>query len=214
MKKYKWLIWIVIILVAGAGIWFWKFREKEAPVVLETIHPEQGDISISITATGTVQPVDTVAVGTQVSGTIKKVYVDFNSVVKKGQLLAQVDKSLSQAQANQFNAGLQQAKSNLAYQQSNYDRQKQLYDAGAISKAELETATNQYNIARDNVNSSSAQLQSAQQNLAYTDIFSPMRWNSIITQCERRPNCRFKFQYADIIQYCKRSYKDAGEGGN
>ena len=174
MKKIKWLIWILIIAVAGIGIWAWKFREMEQPIVLETIHPAQGEISTSITATGTVQPVDTVAVGTQVSGTIKRVFADFNSTVKKGQLLAQLDKSLLQAQVQQFNASLQQSKSNLVYQQSNYDRQKQLFEVGAISKADMETALNQFNVAKDNVTSSSAQLQSAQKNLSYSDIYSPI----------------------------------------
>ena len=160
--------------VARVGIWAWKFRETEQPIVLETIHPSQGEISTSITATGTVQPVDTVAVGTQVSGTIKRVFADFNSAVKKGQLLAQLDKSLLQAQVQQFNASLQQSKSNLVYQQSNYDRQKQLFEVGAISKADMETALNQFNVAKDNVTSSSAQLQSAQKNLSYSDIYSPI----------------------------------------
>lgn len=174
MKKFKWLIWLLLIVLAGVGIWAWKFRNVEEPIVLDTVHPEKGEISTSITATGTVQPVDTVAVGTQVSGTIKKVFVDFNSAVKKGQLLAQLDKSLLIAQVNQFNASVQQAKSNLVYQQSNYDRQKQLYDVGAISKADLETAVNQFNVAKDNVSSSAAQLQSAQKNLSYSDIYSPI----------------------------------------
>ena len=174
MKKIKWLIWILVLALTGAGIWFWKFREEKPQIVLETVHPEKEDISTSITATGTVQPVDTVAVGTQVSGTIKKVYVDFNSTVKKGQLLAQLDKSLLLAQVQQFNASLQQAKSNLVYQESTYNREKQLFDVGAISKAELETATNQYNVAKDNVNGTLAQLQSAQKNLSYADIYSPI----------------------------------------
>jgi len=174
MKKIKWLIWILVLALIGVGIWFWKFREEKPQIVLETVHPEKGEISTSITATGTVQPVDTVAVGTQVSGTIKKIYVDFNSTVKKGQLLAQLDKSLLLAQVQQFNAALQQAKSNLVYQESTYSRQKQLFDVGAISKADLETATNQYNVARDNVNGTTAQLQSAQKNLSYADIYSPI----------------------------------------
>ena len=97
-----------------------------------------------------------------------------NSVVKKGQLLAQLDKSLLLAQVQQFSAALQQAKSNLVYQKSNYDRQKQLFDVGAISKAELETALNQNNVAQDNVSGMSAQLQSAQKNLSYADIYSPI----------------------------------------
>ncbi len=174
MKKYKWIIWVGLILGIGVAIWFWKFRQQEPQIALETVKPEVGSIATTITATGTIQPVDTVAVGTQVSGTIKNVYADFNSVVKKGQLLAQLDKSLLEAQVQQVGANLQQTKSTLVYSQSNYDRQKQLFDVGAISKAELETALNQYNVAKDNVTSASAQIRSAQKNLSYSDIYSPI----------------------------------------
>jgi len=173
MKRYKWLIWTLIILLVGIGIWFWKFREKEKPVVLETEHPHYGFIATSVTATGTLQPVDTVSVGTQVSGTISKVYVDFNDKVKQGQLIAELDKTILQAQVDQIAANLQQAKSAQEYQNSNYNRQKQLLDVGAISRADYETALNQFNSARDNVNSVAAQLKAAQKNLYYANIYSP-----------------------------------------
>src|SRR6185312_11235998 len=91
MKKYKWIWWVLAIIVAGAAIWFWKFKTGESVIQLETEKPQYGTISNSITATGTIQPVDTVNVGTQVSGTIKGVFADFNSSVKKGQLPAQID---------------------------------------------------------------------------------------------------------------------------
>lgn len=174
MKKMKWLIWTLVLVVAGVGIWFWKFKEEKTTLYLNTEKPTYGTIANTVTATGTLQPVDTVAVGAQVSGTIVKVYVDFNSTVKKGQLLAQLDKSLLQAQVDQINANLQQAKSNLVYQQSNYERQSNLYKVGAIAKAELETALYQYNAAKDNVNSVAAQLTSARRNLQFTQIYSPI----------------------------------------
>lgn len=174
MKRYRWIIWLLVIILAGIGIWFWKFRQKEQPIVLETEQPHYGSIATSITATGTVQPVDTVSVGTQVSGTISKVYVDFNDPVKKGQLIAEIDKTILQAQVNQIQANLEQAKSNVAYQQSNYNRQKQLLDVGAISRAEYETALNQYNTANANVASIQAQLKQAQRNLYYANIYSPI----------------------------------------
>jgi HlyD family secretion protein len=174
MKKYKWIIWGLIIIAAGVGIWFWKFTEKEKPVVLETEHPHYGFIATSVTATGTIQPVDTVSVGTQVSGTISKVYVDFNDKVKKGQLIAEIDKTILQAQVDQIAANLRQAQSSLNFSKSNYDRQKQLLDVGAISKADYETALNQYNGAKDNVNSIIAQLKAAQKNLFYANIYSPI----------------------------------------
>src|SRR4051812_10403685 len=173
-KKYKWVIWVLVIVAAGVGIWFWKFKEKEKPVVLETEQPHIGTIATSVTATGTVQPVDTVSVGTQVSGTISKVYVDFNDKVKKGQLIAEIDKTILAAQRDQISANLRQARANQDYQKGNYERQKQLLDVGAISKAEYEIALNQYNAGNDNVNGIAAQLKAAQQNLYYANIYSPI----------------------------------------
>lgn len=174
MKKLKWIIWIVIIAAAAAGIWYWQFKKDEKVIVLQTEHPAIGSLNNSVTATGTIQPVDTVAVGTQVSGTIKNVYADFNTTVKKGQLLAQIDKTIFLAQVQQITANLQSTQANLEYQKSNYERQSKLFDVGAISKADLETALYNYNSAKDNVISLEAQLKSANQNLSFTDIYSPI----------------------------------------
>ncbi|WP_294311251.1 efflux RND transporter periplasmic adaptor subunit [uncultured Chryseobacterium sp.] len=158
------------------AVWYFFIREKEVKIQLETVKvkPEMGEISNSITATGKVQPVDTVAVGTQISGIIKKTYVDFNSTVKKGQLLATLDPDLFQYQTEQINANLQNAKSNLAYNEINFNRQRQLYKVGAISKADFDVATNQFNAARAQVNSVSAQLSTARKNLSLPNIYSPI----------------------------------------
>src|ERR1700685_1975520 len=95
MKRFKIFILVIILIAAAIGAyWFFSVKEREKPMVLQTVHPEYGYISRSVTATGTVQPVDTVSVGSQVSGTIKNIYADFNSKVKKGELIAQLDKSL------------------------------------------------------------------------------------------------------------------------
>jgi len=174
MKKFKWIWWVLLIVGVGVAIWFWKFREDETVIQLQVENPQYGIISTSVTATGTIQPVDTVNVGSQVSGTIEGVYADFNSTVKKGQLLAQIDPSLFQAQVDQITANLQSAQSNLVYQKSNYERQNQLYAVGAISKADMETALYSYNSAKDNVNGISAQLMSAKKNLSFTKIYSPI----------------------------------------
>ncbi len=174
MKKSTWVILIIAVVIAGIGIWYWQFRKSEDVILLETAKVEYGDVTNSITATGTLQPIDTVAVGSQVSGTIKSVYVDFNSPVKKGQLLAQLDKTLMDAQVQQYTANLQAAQANVVYQKSNSERQAKLYAVGAISKADLETATYQYNSSKDNVNSINAQLKTAQKNLSLTDIYSPI----------------------------------------
>ncbi|KMQ69218.1 secretion protein HylD [Chryseobacterium sp. FH2] len=173
-KNKKWLYWIAGGIIALGAIWYFFIRQEEVKIKLETVKPVMGDISNSITATGTVQPVDTVAVGTQVSGIIKNLYVDFNSTVKKGQLLATLDPDLLQYQSEQINANLQNARSNLAYNEININRQTQLYKVGAISKADYDVAQNQYNAAKAQVNSVNAQLSTAKKNLSLTNIYSPI----------------------------------------
>lgn len=174
MKKSKVIIMSLIAVALIGCIGYFIFHKDSNAVELLTEKPHYGDIATSVTATGKIQPVDTVAVGTQVSGTIQKVLVDFNSVVKKGQLLAQIDQSLLLAQVQQITANLQSSKSNLSYQLSNFNRQSELYKAGGISKADFETAKNQYQMARDNVSSVTAQLSAVQKNLSFTNIFSPI----------------------------------------
>jgi HlyD family secretion protein len=174
MKKSKLIIIIIIGLLLIGCIGYFVFHKDNNTVELITEKPHYGDVATSVTATGKIQPVDTVAVGTQVSGTIQKVFVDFNSVVKKGQLLAQIDQSLLLAQVEQTTANLQLSRSNLSYQLSNFNRQSELYKAGGISRADYETARNQYEVARDNVNSVAAQLKSVQKSLSFTNIFSPI----------------------------------------
>ncbi len=173
-KNKKWLYWVVGGIITLGAVWFFFIREKEVKIQLETVNPEMGEISNSITATGTIQPVDTVAVGTQVSGIIKNIYVDFNSTVKKGELLATLDPDLLQYQSQQIKANLQNAKSNLAYNEININRQSQLYKVGAISKADYDVATNQYNAAKAQVGSVTAQLSTANKNLSLTNIYSPI----------------------------------------
>src|ERR1700760_2959979 len=127
MSKIRVVIIIVVILLAGGAFWYFRFRKEEKPVVLQTERPRYGYISKSVTATGTVQPVDTVTIGSQVSGTIKAIYTDFNAKVRKGQLIAELDKALFEAQVNQYKANLEVAKASLVYQKSTFDRQSLLY---------------------------------------------------------------------------------------
>jgi HlyD family secretion protein len=174
MRTSKIVIFIILIILAGTAVWYFALRKKEQVFVLDTEPAKRGYISQSVTATGTIQPVDTVAVGTQVSGTIKTIYADFNSVVRKGQLLAELDKTLFEASVNQYKANLAQAKSELVYQQGNYGRQSQLYKVGAISKSDYDNALYTLNSAKASVNSIIAQLQSAQKNLQLASIYSPI----------------------------------------
>jgi HlyD family secretion protein len=174
MKSLKIIFGIILLAIAAGCLWFFHFREEEKLLVLDTVQPHYGYIARSVTATGPIEPVDTVAVGTQVSGTLKYIYADFNSKVKKGELIAELDKSLLQAAADQYKANLQLAKSQLVYEKSTYDRQNLLYQTGAISKADYETALYNYNTAQANILSVQAQLDAANKNLQYADIYSPV----------------------------------------
>jgi HlyD family secretion protein len=172
--KTRSIIIIIVLIVAVAAAWFFFFRKKEAPVVLQTETPQMGYISQSITATGTIQPVDTVTIGSQVSGIIKTLFTDFNAKVRKGQLLAQLDKSLFLASVDQNKAQVASAQSQLVYQQANFGRQELLYKTGAISRADYDNATFTLTNARAQVENAKAQLASSEKNLSYTDIYSPM----------------------------------------
>jgi HlyD family secretion protein len=162
------------IIIAVIAVWFFFFRKKEKPVVIETEQPKYGHIYTSVTATGYVQPVDTVAVGTQVSGTLKYIYADFNSKVKKGQLLAELDKVLLQAEVDRNKGSLASAQSQLIYQQAQFNREQQLYNVGAVSKADYDNQNYLFQAAKAAVESARASLASAQRNLFFTEIYSPI----------------------------------------
>jgi HlyD family secretion protein len=172
--KNKKVIIAILILLALVAVWYFFFRKKEQPVVIETQKPRYGHIFTSVTATGAVQPVDTVAVGTQVSGTLKYIYADFNSKVKKGQLLAELDKILLQAEVDRNRGALASAQIQLIYQEEQYKREDQLYKVGAVSKADYDNLVYLYNAAKATVESARASLQAAQRNLSFAEIYSPI----------------------------------------
>jgi HlyD family secretion protein len=174
MKKYKIAILVILVLLAGSGLWYFHYEKNEQQIFLITEKPQYGYISKSVTATGTIEPVDTVTVGTQVSGTIANIFTDFNARVTKGQLIAELDKSLFVAQVNQYKANLEVANATAAYEKSNFDRQSLLFKTGAISKADFETAQDQWLTAKSTVASVQAQLDAAAKNLSYASIYSPV----------------------------------------
>jgi len=162
------------VLIAIGLIWLLFFHKKEAPAVVITQKPAYGYIAQSVTATGKIEPVDTVSVGTQVSGILQYLYVDFNSKVKKGELLAQLDKSLLQATLDQYKGNLVNAQSQLLFAKNNYERENTLYKTDAISKADYDSALNTYDAAKGSVSTAQAQVRSAQKNLSFADIYSPI----------------------------------------
>ena len=175
-RKNKIIIIIIAVILILALIIGFLFLNKPNVSHLEvnTTPITDGSIEITITASGEIQPVYKVEVGTQVSGIVEKLYVDYNSVVKKGQLLAELDKSTLLEQVRQSEASLSDAQSSLTLSQQNYDRIKQLYDNKAATLESLENATNELVQAKNRVVTAKSTLQKAQVNLSYSKIYSPI----------------------------------------
>lgn len=163
-----------LVLIAAFAVWFFGFRKEGIAALIIAEKPSTGYIAQSVTATGKIEPVDTVTVGTQVSGIIKNLYVDFNSKVRKGQLLAELDKSLLQATVDQYKGILQNAESQLVFAQNNFERQSLLFKVDAISKADYDLAVNTLGTSKAAVASAEAQVRQAETNLSYADIYSPI----------------------------------------
>jgi HlyD family secretion protein len=186
ISKVWYIVAALVLLAVVAWLLTGNKKKEEVEFSYETVAP--ANIQNSITATGTVQPVDTVAIGTQVSGIIDKIYVDYNSTVKKGQILAELDKKNLQSTLNSAKANLEMAKATLAssqatlsYQLANYNRYHVLYKKGLVSADEFESARLSYLQAketvaqnRENVVSAQESVNTATTNLGYATITSPI----------------------------------------
>ena len=191
MKKIKiskvWIL-VAIVVVLAVVAFLLSGNKKKEQVQFNTAEVAPANIVNTVTATGTIEPVTSVTVGTQVSGIVSKLYVDYNSVVKKGQVIAELDKSnliseLNSAKANleQAKASLASAESSLSYQAANFRRNKALYQKGLISGNDYESARLSYQTAmasvssaRDQVSAAREQVKKAQTNLGYATITSPI----------------------------------------
>ena len=176
MKKVNKKVWyaigvLVVILIAWSML---RGGKKEEKVSFETIKVEKKNIHTSITATGTIEPVTSVTVGTQVSGIVSKLYVDYNSVVKKGQVIAELDRTNLISELNTAKANLASSESSMAYEKANYSRYKTLYDKGLVSADEYESALLSYRKAMEDVNTKRESVKKAQTNLGYATITSPI----------------------------------------
>ena len=174
MKNKKLWIAIAVVVVIILAYFLLRGGKKEEKVSFDTAKVENTNIQTSITATGTIEPVTSVTVGTQVSGIVSHLYVDYNSVVRKGQVIAELDRTNLISELNAAKANLSSAQSSLNYQLSNYNRYKTLYEKGLISADEFENARLQYEQAKEQVNSSKESVQRAQTNLGYATITSPI----------------------------------------
>jgi HlyD family secretion protein len=175
MKKNKNTIIISIIIIALAVVGY-SFINSEDAIIIEakTVAAKKANVTTMVTATGTVEPITQVEVGTQVSGVVEKIYVDYNSVVKEGQLIAELDKTNLNASKTQAQAAYDNALFQRNYMKTIFDRQQKLYDNQVISKSDFDEAQYNYQTSKGTVTQRLSDLQSAKTNLGYANIYSPI----------------------------------------
>ena len=175
MKKRTIIIIVSIAVVLVAAFFIIKQKKVDAEKInIETAKAGPGTISKTVTATGTLEAITTVEVGTQVSGIVEKIYVDFNSYVKKGQLLARIDTTNLAAAMEQSQANLDNAKAELDYQQANYDRLEPLNEKKLISQSDFDQTVYNLNKAKASYGNALAQHKKNKINLDYALIYSPI----------------------------------------
>lgn len=174
MNKKKALVIAAVAAIAALAVWLLSGGKKEETITFDTAAVAPANIMNSITATGTIEPVTSVTVGTQVSGIVSKLFVDYNSVVKKGQVIAELDKTNLMSQLNTAKTQLATAQSQLNYQTANYKRYKTLFEKGLVAADDFDNAKLSYTQAKEQVASAKEEVQRAQTNLGYATITSPI----------------------------------------
>lgn len=174
MNKKKALVIAAVAAIATLAVWLLSGGKKEETITFDTAAVAPANIMNSITATGTIEPVTSVTVGTQVSGIVSKLFVDYNSVVKKGQVIAELYKTNLMSQLNTAKTQLATAQSQLNYQTANYKRYKTLFEKGLVAADDFDNAKLSYTQAKEQVASAKEEVQRAQTNLGYATITSPI----------------------------------------
>ena len=178
-KKKTWIIAAIAIVVIIAVCWTLSGTKANSQVDFVTEKTRTGSVSNSITATGTIEPVTEVEVGTQVSGIIDKIYVDYNSIVKQGEIIAEMDKVTLLSDLQSAQATYNGAKAEYEYQKKLYERNKTLHEKQLISDTDYELSTYDYQRAASSYEQAEAELAKAERNLSYATITSPI--NGIVT---------------------------------
>ena len=196
--RNKWWIGILIIILVLLCWWLCPGKSKKKEYI--TVDITRGDITQSVTATGEIQPVNTINVGSQVSGTIEDIFVDYNSHVKKGDILLKIEPSVLQSTVDESLATLESMTSELKYAQSEYKRNKSLYDDGFISRAEMEKSQTVYEQAQQAVNKAQYAYERAVTNLGYATITSPVDGTVISRKVDKGQTVAASFQTPDLFE--------------
>jgi HlyD family secretion protein len=162
------------LAIVSGGAWMYSRADAKEATAYRFATVERGNLQATVSATGTLNAVRTVQVGTQVSGQVSAIYVDFNSKVRKGQLLARIDPTLQQQAVQDAQAGLDRANAQLDLSKQEFDRNQALFDQKIVTAAEYGTAKANFAVAQANAKSAGVALSRARQNLAYTNIYSPI----------------------------------------
>ena len=204
MKKIS-KIWVFVILLALAAVAFWLLsgNKKKEVVHFNTVEVEESNLQNSVTATGTIEPVTSVTVGTQVSGIVSRLYVDYNSEVKKGQVIAELDKTNLLSELNTAKANLSSLQSALNYQAANFNRYQTLLNKGLVSADEFENAQLTYRQATEQVKQAKEQVQRAQTNLGYATITSPIDGVVLSKSVEEGQTVAASFSTPELFKIAK-----------
>ena len=206
MKKLRiskiWIAVIVIVVIAVAA-WALSGGKKEEEINFKEEAVKTETLQNSVTATGTIEAVTSVTVGTQVSGIVNKLYVDYNSQVKKGQVIAELDKTNLLSELNTAKANQASATSNLSYQAANMNRYQTLYKKGLVSADEYENALLTYRQAKEQMASSKENVQKAQTNLGYATITSPIDGTVISKSVEEGQTVAASFNTPELFTIAK-----------
>jgi HlyD family secretion protein len=197
--RHKWWSLLFILILVGVILWiYFGTRTKRKDYI--TVDITRGDIVQTVTATGEIMPVNTVNVGSQVSGTIEDIFVDYNSRVKKGDLLLTIEPSVLQSTVDEAKASLDAAKSELKYAQSEFERNETLFKDGFISRAEMEKSQTTYEQAQQAVNKAQYSYERAVTNLGYATISSPVDGTVISRKVDKGQTVAASFQTPDLFE--------------
>jgi HlyD family secretion protein len=173
-KKTRFAVGAIVVAAGALGLWIYRNAEAHEAPAYRFATVTRGNLESTVSATGSLSAVTTVQVGTQVSGQVSQILVDFNDRVKKGQLLARIDPTLQQQTVLDAQAGLVRAQADLDRSKAEYDRNKTLYDQKVLTATEFTTAQYNYTVAQASVKSAQVALDRARKNLAYTEIYAPI----------------------------------------
>lgn len=206
MKKLKiskvWIAMTVVVIIAVA-VWALSGGKEKEEINFKQEKVSLQTLQNSVTATGTIEAVTSVTVGTQVSGIVNKLYVDYNSQVKKGQVIAELDKTNLLSELNTAKANMASAQSQLNYQNANMKRYQTLYQKGLVSADDYENALLTYRQAKEQVATSKEQVQRAQTNLGYATITSPIDGTVISKSVEEGQTVAASFNTPELFTIAK-----------